>query len=78
MIVREITSVEPSKSAAWTTSIVHSGWTMTCTSGYSARAFSICLTLKRRCTEHQPFQRITFARSSSSRVLPPSEPYGSV
>ena len=65
-------SVEPAASAASTTAIGHSGCTMTCTPGCSARAWAIWSTVKRRCTEQKPCHRMTRASASSSTVLPPS------
>src|SRR5579875_851667 len=50
-ICSTIYSVEPNRSAASSTSRRHSGCTSTLISGYSARAFSICSTLKRMCVE---------------------------
>ena len=78
VIVRVMNSVEPSMSAACTTSITHSGCTITVIPGCSRRAFSIWATENRRCTEQCPFQRMTRACSSCSSVFPPSEPNGSV
>ena len=54
-------AVEPVPSAASTTCIEHSGCTITLTPGNAARAFSICSTVKRWCTEQKPFHRIILA-----------------
>jgi len=70
----EMNAVEPFASAACTTSARHSGCTMICTPGCCARASSICVSEKRWCTEQWPCQRMTRARSSSSMVMPPSDP----
>ena len=64
-------SVEPAASAASTTSIGHSGCTITCTPGNSARAFSIWATLKRLWTEQKPCHRITRASCRVCSLLPP-------
>ena len=66
--VRRMYSVEPLSSAAWTTSQVHSGWTMTRMPGCCLRTFSICFTVKRVWTEQWPFQSSRRARSSRLRI----------
>ncbi|MNT76513.1 hypothetical protein D3C72_2155270 [compost metagenome] len=65
-------SVEPAESAASTTSMGHSGWTITLTPGRSSRAFSIWPTLKRLWTEQKPCQRMTRESSSACSSLPPN------
>ena len=65
-------SVDPEESAASTTGRGHSGCTITWTSGCSARACSICATVKRRCTEQKPCHSRTFASRRASSEFPPS------
>ena len=64
-------SVEPTRSAACTTSWRHSGWTSTVTPGTRSRTSRTDSSVKRPCTEQWPFHRITVARCSCSTVSPP-------
>ena len=64
-------SVEPTMSAAVTTSCLHSGCTSTLTPGIRARTSFTESTEKRPCTEQWPRQRIIFASRSCSAVRPP-------
>lgn len=64
-------SVEPTWSAAATTSCLHSGCTSTLTPGMRARTSLTDSTEKRPCTEQCPRHRIIFALRSSSAVSPP-------
>ena len=57
-------SVEPTKSAAVTTSCLHSGCTRTLTPGMRSRTSTTDSSAKRPCTEQWPFHRITFAARS--------------
>ncbi len=70
-------SVEPLSSAAWTTSHVHSGWTITRMPGCCLRTFSICFAVKRVWTEQWPFHRIIFAALASDGSRPPQSSFGS-
>ncbi len=65
-------SVEPAPSAASTTAAGHSGCTITRTPGCAARACSIWATVKRLCTEQNPFHKMTRASRNASAELPPS------
>src|SRR5665647_248371 len=76
-IVSMILSVEPTASAACTTSYWHSGWTITCTPGIVARAASIASRENRPCTEQCPRHRMTRAVRTCSRVSPPAGLCGS-
>ena len=71
-------SVDPLRSAAWTTSSVHSGCAMTLPSGYFFRKASICATLKRVWTEQCPFHSSSFASmrllAASDRRRPRADP----
>ena len=70
-IVLEINSVEPFKSADCTTSIKHSGCTITLTAGSCFLAISIWATENLVWTEQWPCQRIILDLISSSFVSPP-------
>ncbi len=66
-----MTSVDPTWSAAVTTSCLHSGWTSTLTPGTRSRTSRTESRLNRPCTEQWPRQRIIRAPRSCSVVRPP-------
>lgn len=64
-------SVEPTMSAAATTSCLHSGCTSTVTPGMRSRTSLTESSENRPCTEQWPRQRIILAFRSCSAVRPP-------
>ena len=70
-IVLMMNSVEPTRSAAFTTSCRHSGCTSTFTPGTRSRTSLTLSSVNRPCTEQWPRHRIIFASRSCSAVSPP-------
>ena len=68
--------MEPTLSARATTSWEHSGCTMICTPGCSARAAATCSGVNRWCTEQWPFQRRKRESLISRSSRPPSSKRG--